>query len=327
MRFSRLSGIRLAATVASLLLATAGSSAETLKFGHSIWVGYGPLYVAQEKGFFKQHGVDVELIVMDDAKLRIAALSAGKIDGMATTADTILPTISDNQQFRYIFAMDDSKGGDGVVVKKEIQSIADLKGKTVGFLEGSVSEFYLSVLLKQVGLTIKDVNGVNMTAGDAGSAFVAGKVDAAVTWEPWLTRGKQAPHGKLLVDSSTSPGLISDIALTTPENLAKRKAEWAAFTRAWNQAVDFVRSNPDEGNKIMAAGVGGWLKDPKVFAEVMEGVKLYGAADNKAFFGTAASPGPLNTTIQNALDLWSSTGRMKVKVTPKDLVVYEFVNQ
>ena len=45
-----------------------------------------------------------------------------------------------------------------------------------------------------------------MTAADAGAAFVAERVDAAVTWEPWLTRGRQAPHGHLLIDSSKHPG-------------------------------------------------------------------------------------------------------------------------
>ena len=66
--------------------------------------------------------------------------------------------------------------------------IADLKGKNVAVNEGSVSEFYLNVLLGKAGLKESDLNTVNMTASDAGGAFVAKRVDAAVTWEPWLTR-------------------------------------------------------------------------------------------------------------------------------------------
>ena len=48
--------------------------------------------------------------------------------------------------------VDDSKGGDGVVARKEITSIKDLKGKRVAFLEGSIAQFYLSYLLKREGL-------------------------------------------------------------------------------------------------------------------------------------------------------------------------------
>lgn len=67
---------------------------------------------------------------------------------------------------------------------------------------GSASQFFLSVLLRDAGLSEKHVQAVNMTHGDAGAAFVAGRVDAAVTWEPWLSKGKAAPHGHMLVDSA-----------------------------------------------------------------------------------------------------------------------------
>ena len=59
-----------------------------------------------------------------------------------------------------------------------------------------------------------------------------------------------------------------------------------------------TRANPDEANAIMAKGVGGWLKDPKVFAETLTGIKFYGEEDNKVFFGTKAKPGPLKATVQ-----------------------------
>jgi NitT/TauT family transport system substrate-binding protein len=65
-----------------------GAAAEPLKVAHSTWVGYGPLYVAQEKGFFDEEGVEVELVVMEDPKLRFPALAAGQIDVAVSTVDT-----------------------------------------------------------------------------------------------------------------------------------------------------------------------------------------------------------------------------------------------
>src|SRR2546425_4699566 len=53
------------------------AAAETIKIAHSTWVGYGPLYIARDRGFFKNHGVEVELTVMEDPKLRFTALRAG----------------------------------------------------------------------------------------------------------------------------------------------------------------------------------------------------------------------------------------------------------
>ena len=88
--------------------------------------------------------------------------------------------------------------------------IADLEGKTVAFAERTVSQFYLNVLLKEAGLSEADIETVEMSADDAGNAFLMQEVDAAVSWEPWLTQGKEAAHGHLLADTSQRPGLVVD---------------------------------------------------------------------------------------------------------------------
>ena len=221
-----------AATVLTTALTAATAEAASLKVAHSTWVGFGPFYVAREKGFFAAEGLDVELIVMEDVKTRLPALAAGRVDVTTTTVDTVLNFYSARRPFRYLFAIDDSKGGDGIVADKDIRAVADLKGKKVAFSEGSVSQFYLSVLLKENGLSLADVEMVNMDAGSAGAAFVARRVQAAVTWEPWLTRGRAGAHGHVLVDSSSSPGLITDVALTTEATLKARTADLRAFYRA-----------------------------------------------------------------------------------------------
>src|SRR5438034_292460 len=279
------------------------AAAETIKIAHSTWVGYGPLYIARDRGFFKNHGVEVELTVMEDPKLRFTALRAGQINVIASTVDTALLYLKKPDDFKYVAAIDDSNGGDGIVATRDIQSIKDLKGKKVAVNEGSVSQFYLNVLLAKAGLKESDLQTVNMTAADAGSAFVAKKVDAAVTWEPWLSRGKASEHGHLLTDSSKTPGLITDVFIVPKQFVATHKKELKGIVAAWNEAVAYQRAHPDEANQIMAKGVGGWLKDPKVFAETLTGIKFYGAEDNKNFFGTKANPGPLSRTVQAGIDM------------------------
>ncbi|HFD15724.1 MAG TPA: transporter substrate-binding domain-containing protein [Rhodospirillales bacterium] len=315
------------AAATALLLGAAAAEAEPLKLAHSTWVGYGPLFIAQEKGYFAEEGVEVELVNMEDVKIRFPALAAGKIDALVTTVDTMLNFLSEDQSYRYLFALDDSRGGDGIVARKEIKTIADLKGRTVGYTEGSVSQFFLGVLLKQAGLRLSDVKSQNMTAGDAGAAFVAGRLDAAVTWEPWLTRGKQAPHGHLLVDSSATPGLIVDVAVTTPEKLEARRADLQAVYRAWIRAVEFQKANEEEADEIMARGVGGWLEDPAVFKETRAGIGYYDRAMNEAYFGTPDKPGQIVETITNAIELGREIGQFKVEVDPVSLIAFDIVNQ
>jgi len=315
-----------AGIVIGSLAGPAPAAAETIKIAHSTWVGYGPLYIARDEGIFKKNGVDVDLVLMEDPKERFPAMMADKIQMISSTVDTALLYLKNRDDFQYVVAIDDSNGGDGIVANKDIKTIADLKGKKVGVNEGSVSEFYLNVLLDRAGLKESDLNIVNLTAADAGTAFVTKRVDAAVTWEPWLSKGKSAEHGHLLVDSSATPGLITDVIIVKSSFVKAHPKEVAAVVKSWNEAVAWYEAHPDEGVAIMAKGVGGWLKDPKEFKATLSGIKFYDGPANKKFFGTATKPGPLFQTTEDAIKIWSSHGKLQVKVVPSDLIDYNFVN-
>lgn len=292
------------------LMPTAAPAQQVLRIGYPVWVGYGPLFLADKKGFLKDAGVTVEFIKMENTSARYVALAAGQIDGLMTTIDTMVLRVKPDFQIAAVMAFDDSKGGDGLVARREIKSVRDLKGKQVAYGEGSVSQFFLGYLLQQNGMSFNDVVTVNMNADDAGAAFAAGKVDAAVTWEPWLTKGKQAPHGQLLVDSSQTPGLIVDVLVFPKKVLTTRGAAIYKVVDAFHQGVEYVKTHPDESNVIMADAVGGWLKDPKEFAATLTGIRYYDAAMNKAFF---APGGGAYKTGQFAIDFWANLGKVQVE--------------
>ena len=312
------------ALLAILVLATAAAAAP-LRIGYSIWVGYGPLFLAKEKGYYGK--TEVQLTNVEDPKQRFTALAAGQLDGLVSTIDTMVLYLKTGKEYQYVLALDDSNGGDGIVAKRTINAVKELKGKKVAFAEGSVSHFFLSVLLKQAGLKQADIESVNMTAGDAGAAFVAGKVDAAVTWEPWLTKGKKTDFGHVLVDSSKTPGLITDVLILRRDVIEKRRGDVQAVVKGWNQAVAFWEKNPKEGNAIMAKAVGGWLKELKDWEETIAGIKYHNAKDNAAFFGTPQKPGPMYQTVGNALEIWGTLGKLQGKFEPKDLITHAFVGK
>ena len=312
--------------VAAFAFTLAGSAeAKTLKLAHSTWVGYGPFYIAQEKGFFKEEGVDIELVVMEDTPAKMGALQAGQVDLVASTVDEFPIYMPPGKMLRYILAVDNSKGGDGIVALKDIKTLADLKGKKVAFETGSVSQFFFNAVLKEAGMTESDVEVVNMTATDAGVAFAAQQVDAAVTWEPALSQGANAAHGHLLLSSADKPGLITDVVAVTPETVAAHKDELKAFVRAWYRALDFIKTNPDEAKQIMATGVGGWLADPKVFDETLQGIEYLDKPMNETFFGSATAPGQITKTLGFALQIWSEKGRIQAEVKPEDMIDYSFI--
>ena len=130
------------------------------------------------------------------------------------------------------------------------------------------------------------------STGDAGAAFVAGRVDAAVVWEPWLSKGKSAPHGHLLIDSSKTPGLIIDTLAFRQDVVKNRPDDVRKVVRAIGQAVDYWRQNPKEATEIMTKGLGGWLKEPKDFEEALSGATLYGIAGEPAVHGDEGQARP-----------------------------------
>jgi NitT/TauT family transport system substrate-binding protein len=105
-----------AGIVAALLLAAGASQvaqAEPLRIGYLTWVGNGPFFVAQEKGFFAKEGIEVELINMAVHEASYAGLFAGQIDVISVTVDDMLPNFDAEAPYVCVLAIDESFGGDG----------------------------------------------------------------------------------------------------------------------------------------------------------------------------------------------------------------------
>jgi NitT/TauT family transport system substrate-binding protein len=311
--------------VAAFLIAGSAFGAEPIKLGMSTWLGYAPLYLAKEKGFFQKRGIEVEVVVIESPADRRAAFAADRIQGMATTVDThVMTAAAENPiALKQVLAMDDSHGGDGMVAKKEIKAIKDLKGKTVAAQLGAgASYFWLNYVLSQNGMKLTDLKTVDMKAGDAGAAFVAGKVDAAVTWEPWLSRAKETPFGHVLLSSDQTPGIIVDSLAFKPDFLKKRAEDVKKIIAAWNEAVQLAVENPTEADAIMAKFTG---QKPEEFTKEKTGVRFYGQKENKEYFGTPQKPGLLYKVTQRAADVWSQLKFIKTKPKAADLIDGSFL--
>ena len=108
-------------------------------------------------------------------------------------------------------AIDQSVGGDGIVARKSIKSFQDLRGKKVSRSQkGLPSDFFLRALLQQHGMDTADIDYIDMETAQAGAAFLAGDLDAAVVWEPWLTRAKEQGNGHILASTHDYRNLIVD---------------------------------------------------------------------------------------------------------------------
>ena len=294
----------------------------TIRLAVSSWVGYGPLWLAEEKGFFYEEGINVDLTLVEVSADRITAMKAGRLDASATTVDTWTLFAAQGAELVQVLATDESAGGDGIVAKKEIATIADLKGKTVAFQSASTSQFFLAYALDQNGLTLDDVEPLDMSSGDAGAAFVAGQVDAAVTWQPWLSQARETEFGHVLLDTRQTPGVIVDTVAFRPEFVEENPPAVAAFVRAYYRAVDYWKSNPDDANAIMAQSL--TMETPD-FVATLADLQLWGAEENRAYFGTPDAPGPIFDLVTQAGEFYQRIGVTDNVPDPQTIVDPRFV--
>lgn len=302
------------------LTATCAFAADTpVTVAHATWVGYGPLHIAKELGYFKEQGLDVNLTIIEDESQYAAALASGNIDGLGNVIDREVIHFAKGTPETVIFAMDESTGGDGVVAAGGIKTVADLKGRTVALDKSSTSYFFFLSILEKNGMKEDEVNIQEMGASDAGAAFVAGKVDAAVTWEPWLTNAGQREGGHVLISSREMPGTIVDVFVMNAGFIAKHPEAPTKMARAWFKAIEWYKANPAKGDEIMAKAFG--LSAAEV-ADMAKGVTFKGAAENLAF----VKPGQgLYAVADRAIRFWKEKGIIEKEVTAADFVTDKFV--
>jgi len=291
------------------------------KIGHCTWIGYGPLYIAKEKGFFAKYNIDPEMVIIEDESQYAAALAANRIQALGNVVDRDVIHYANGVNAKFVCGMDQSFGGDGIIASADIKSVKDLEGKTVGLDKASTSYFFFLAVLNKYGADESKINIQEMTAGDAGAAFVAGKLDAAVVWEPWLTQANQRKGGHVLISSREFPGYIVDVISVRQDFIDQNPDAVLGLVKAWNDAVDFYKANPAEGNKIMAKALS--LSEEEI-ADMAKGVQFMGKEENKNFFNPAMSSHTVYYITDLASRFWTEKGVLKKAVDPQEIIEPRF---
>lgn len=293
------------------------------RIGLGPWVGFGPLYLAKEKGYFDEAGLDIDLIVLTGLAERNSALKAGRIDALAAPVDYFVLSAGHRLATTIVMAIDESAGGDGIVARKDIKRFEDLRGKKVAFQRGLPSEFFLRALLQQHGVKLEEMKFTDLETADAGTAFIAGKVDAAVVWEPWLTQAKERGNGHVLASTREYPGLIVDCLAFTKEVVARSPQDVQKIVSAVLKAIDYWKQNPEEANRVMAPP---FQLEPAKYALVLSGARFTDLARNRDYFGAEEAPGPIFDVARQASDIWLAAKVIEVAVKPEAIITTKFVS-
>jgi NitT/TauT family transport system substrate-binding protein len=248
-----------------------GATLPKITIGMSGWTGFAPLTLAEQAGLFKANGLEVETKFVPQSG-RNLALASGALNCVVTTVDTMVVWDSAGLPLTQVLVLDKSKGGDGMGARPGITKVSELKGKTIAVDgPGTTPYFFLAYAMKKNGLSVKDATLATLEPQPAAQAFVAGRFDAAVTYEPYLSEIRKMPadKGHVLVTSIGYPVIMDTLALQ-PAFIAKNPEAVAALVKGWFDALDMIAKEPDRSFAIMGKRVNQSAADFKASAEFIE---------------------------------------------------------
>lgn len=277
--------------------------------GIGTWPGFATAMVGMEKGLFDN--ITVETRIVDDSTARHSAFQSGDIDIMISSIDVYSQEAAQGIG-GVVFLVTDESYSDGIVVTEKIETIADLKGKKIAYAQATPSHYLLLKVLDDAGIALSEIKQVIVDdPGRAGDAFLGGAVDAAVTWEPLLSKVVESGKGRILVTTKDYPNIIVDI-LVASDKLATNEELLKRFMDGWLKSVDYIKAHPKEAAQIMSKGMSLPAEDVE---GMMAGLRYADRVRNAHFFDSTQ---PGQTRLAN---IFNDAGKYwrEVKIIEKQV--------
>jgi len=296
---------------------------KVVQFPINVWIGWLPIVAAnggfapsEDSIFFRDHGFKVNLRLIDDPVVARDAFAAGESHVLWGTLDMMVlfaPELMKDSRTapRIVQQIDWSNGGDGIVVRGDVPSAQDLRGKTIVYAQNSPSQYFVNNLLINSGVQPGEVNHrYTATAFEAAAAFVADKsIDACASWAPDIYNIPERVAGtRILTTTAEANKLIADV---------------------WAVRADFAKDHPEivqgvvEGifkameqlgkDDTFKARAFQWMAEGYGMAvdevQAMEAdAHLTNFAENKSFFLNANQPANFERTWKNISFVYRELG-------------------
>jgi len=295
---------------ATLALPAAAGEITTFNVGYQ---KIGVLVVARQQKLFEQaladKGIAVNWVEFQAGPPLLEALNAGAIDFGYTGDSPPVFSQAAGGNLVYVGAIPSSGRGSAILVPKDsaIRSLADLKGKTVGFTKGSSAHNVIVAALGKVGLTYADITPAYLTPADGAAAFASGAIDAWSIWDPFYAVAEKAQGARLLADGKEILGITNGFFLANKTFATEHPKVVEAALSAVTAAGEWADANHD----AVAAALSEVTKVP---ADIQKA-----AADRTEFAVT-----PLDDAIvasqQAVADRFAELGLIPKPIVVKDIV-------
>lgn len=247
-----------------------------VKVGSSPLVSYAPIFVAIEKGFYKEEGLEVELINFDSGAKMNSALATGDIQVAAGSASAgLFNSIAKGSDFRIVADKGQIRPGYGfvqLIIRKDlldsgaIKDVQDLAGRRVAsHAKGIINDYILHYIAKHKGLDVSKVNLVYMAPPKIFLALQTKSIDAAVTVEPWTVRAEKEGFAVRFLPADKVPELqklqVAEI-LYSGKFIREQEEVGHKFMRAYLKGIKYFNARGMQENEMLDI-IGKYTKVPR----------------------------------------------------------------
>jgi NitT/TauT family transport system substrate-binding protein len=316
--------------LALLVLGAAAHAQNVVRIADIGIVPDAPFYVAIEKGYFKEAGLDVQLDKFASAVTAMAPLSTGEIQVVAGgVSPGLFNAFVRGLPIKIVapFGRDSRTNSvDAIVVRPDlkgtVKTIADLRGKKIAVVAASSAPVYmLALALESEGLTLKDVDVVPIAYPDMGAALTNKAIDAAISIEPFVTQYEERGVAWLLKRAGDIPRLADP--------------GWQVAVVLYNQ--DWAQKNPRIASEFMAA----YIRGAREFVSAINGGPNRAEMIDLLIRNTRLKDRPtydrmhwgyidpngviLKDSLQNQIDWYVQQGMVSRKIDVNDIVDERYV--
>jgi len=277
-------------------------------------VAFLPIYLTQDKGFFKDEGLDVLVVMFNAGATNLQAMIGGDVQIMAGGVPETVLARAGGADIKNFWAISNVMPFQ-IYGSAKLKSLGQSKGKKFAISRfGSLSEFLTRSALKHSGVDPKDVTMLQIGATPARfTTLASGIVDATILWFPVTERAKAAGMNKLFDLKDLYPNWTNVGFIARESWLAKEKEQTTKFLRAYQRGVRYTRENRNDGIRTLEKYVG------------------LNAAEAAAGYDEYRESFPLDGRILDAgivatIEQEIETGRLKGKIAVSEMIDNSFIN-
>lgn len=257
---SRLLGLLAGLVAAGSVLFADGAAwaKDQVRVAGLTWPGYGWWHIINAKGLAPD--LEVTYQAIEDPFQSFGLMASGQLEIISSTAEFAPIGASQNMPVRMIALGNLSKGTDKLIMRPEIKSPADLKGKKVAVMVGGLPQIMMGIYLEKNGVPFDSVEYVNVIMDQAAAAMIGGTVAGAELWEPFGKQTLEAiPDAKVVASTAdpewTQNAVVADAHFINSDWAKNKRPVALKALKAMYDAIAWWQKNPAEGNKIIADGM------------------------------------------------------------------------